>query len=92
MTTIENPPDDQRPSCQARKNTLLITSSSSNAVYHDDIRAELVAQAPPELYRHLPASGTDELDVTTFYEPHKDWGFGARNERPDASEDPTEKR
>ncbi|KAL8760038.1 MAG: hypothetical protein Q9199_000353 [Rusavskia elegans] len=47
-----------------------------NAVYHDDIRAELVAQAPPELYHHLPASGTDELDVTTFYEPHKAWGFG----------------
>ncbi|KAL8779132.1 MAG: hypothetical protein Q9213_007093 [Squamulea squamosa] len=53
------------------------------AVYHHQIRAELVAQAPPRLYRHLPASGSEKLDVTTFYEPHKDWGFVDRKDRPD---------
>ncbi|KAL8771532.1 MAG: hypothetical protein Q9209_002974 [Squamulea sp. 1 TL-2023] len=55
----------------------------ARAIYHHQIRAELVAQAPPQLYRHLPASGSEELDVTTFYEPHKGWGFKDRKDRPD---------
>ncbi|KAL8856663.1 MAG: hypothetical protein Q9178_006730 [Gyalolechia marmorata] len=53
------------------------------AVYHREIRAELVAEAPPHRYRHLPASGSDELDVTSYFEPHKDWGFESRDDRPD---------
>ncbi|KAL8757201.1 MAG: hypothetical protein Q9199_002386 [Rusavskia elegans] len=80
-------PNGRRKAAVEERNGALYVQVSPNywapAVYHNDIRAELVAQAPPELYRHLPASGTDELDVTSFYEPHKDWGFGARNERPD---------
>ncbi|KAL9628197.1 MAG: hypothetical protein Q9204_006044, partial [Flavoplaca sp. TL-2023a] len=54
------------------------------AVYHSDIRADLVAQASPHLYTHLPASGVDNLDVTTYYEPHRDWGFDDRKDRPEA--------
>ena len=54
------------------------------AVYHSDIRAELVAQAPPELYDHQPAAGSQgQLDVTTYYEPHRAWGFKMRSHRPD---------
>ncbi|KAL8913683.1 MAG: hypothetical protein Q9171_001533 [Xanthocarpia ochracea] len=53
------------------------------AIYHHEIRAELVAEAPPQRYRHLPASGSDELDVTSYYEPHKNWGFESRDDRPD---------
>ncbi|KAL8926122.1 MAG: hypothetical protein Q9172_001909 [Xanthocarpia lactea] len=53
------------------------------AIYHHEIRAELVTEAPPKLYQHLPASGSDELDVTSYYEPHKNWGFESRGDRPD---------
>lgn len=56
----------------------------ARAVYHSDIRAELVAQAPPGLYTHLPASGVQKLDITTYYEPHRDWGFNDRKDRPEA--------
>ncbi|KAI4237969.1 MAG: hypothetical protein LQ349_001430 [Xanthoria aureola] len=54
------------------------------AVYHNDIRAELVAQAPPQLYDHQPAAGSQgQLDVTTYYEAHRAWGFKIRSHRPD---------
>ncbi|KAL8847302.1 MAG: hypothetical protein Q9221_007647 [Calogaya cf. arnoldii] len=53
------------------------------AIRHHEIRAELIAQAPSELYRYPPASGNDELDVTSYYEPHSNWGFNARDQRPD---------
>ena len=61
-----------------------VSGARRPAVYHSDIRADLVAQAPPRLYAHLPASGVDNLDVTTFYEPHRDWGFNDRKDRPEA--------
>ncbi|KAL9037054.1 MAG: hypothetical protein Q9180_003944 [Flavoplaca navasiana] len=54
------------------------------AVYHSDIRADLVAQALPGHYTHLLASGVDKFDVTTYYEPHRDWGFDDRKNRPEA--------
>ncbi|KAL9601198.1 MAG: hypothetical protein Q9219_002698 [cf. Caloplaca sp. 3 TL-2023] len=53
------------------------------AVYHYDLRAEMVARAPPSLYEHQPAHGRDELDVTSYWEAHHTWGFKNREERPD---------
>ncbi|KAL8719515.1 MAG: hypothetical protein Q9225_003482 [Loekoesia sp. 1 TL-2023] len=33
------------------------------AVYHYELRAEMIAKAPPELYAHCPARGLGETDV-----------------------------
>ncbi|KAL8994609.1 MAG: hypothetical protein Q9169_005471 [Polycauliona sp. 2 TL-2023] len=65
---------------------LLSRNDWASAIYHDQIRAQLVVLAPPngpDGYVHEPASGKDKLDVTTYYEPHKDWGFNSRGNRPD---------
>ena len=69
-----------------RNGTLYLQISNdiwAPAIYHHEIRGELIADAPPQRYRHLPASGSDELDVTSYYEPHKNWGFQSRDDRPD---------
>ncbi|KAL8713729.1 MAG: hypothetical protein Q9220_002255 [cf. Caloplaca sp. 1 TL-2023] len=52
------------------------------AVYHHELRAERIAQAPPSLYTHAPRKGEDPLDVTSFWPPHKDFGFSTRDTRP----------
>ncbi|KAL8685715.1 MAG: hypothetical protein Q9218_007585 [Villophora microphyllina] len=53
------------------------------AVYHRELRAEKIAEAPPEMYAHLPARGKDVLDVTSYWPDHHDWGFENRDDRPD---------
>ncbi|KAL8910093.1 MAG: hypothetical protein Q9171_004585 [Xanthocarpia ochracea] len=67
----------------AQTGDLLSSDLWAPAVYQHEIRAELIAEAPPQQYRHLPASGSDELDVTSYYEPHKNWGLESRDDRPD---------
>ncbi|KAL9029603.1 MAG: hypothetical protein Q9196_002177 [Gyalolechia fulgens] len=52
------------------------------AVYHQTLRAEMIAAAPPELYLHTPARGIAADDVTSFWEPHRTWGFNVRANRP----------
>ncbi|KAL8951277.1 MAG: hypothetical protein Q9222_002732 [Ikaeria aurantiellina] len=52
------------------------------AVYHHDLRAEKIAEAPPHLYTHEPKHGEDPLDVTSYWAPHKDFGFEDRETRP----------
>ncbi|KAL8805669.1 MAG: hypothetical protein Q9182_001813 [Xanthomendoza sp. 2 TL-2023] len=51
-------------------------------VYHHDIRADVVQKNPPELYTHDPEKGDTPLDVTSFWKPHRDWGFECRQDRP----------
>ncbi|KAL8761962.1 MAG: hypothetical protein Q9184_001976 [Pyrenodesmia sp. 2 TL-2023] len=53
------------------------------AVYHHTLRAEMIAQAPPSRYEHTPKSGQDVLDVTSFHESHRAWGFANRAMMPD---------
>ncbi|KAL8926705.1 MAG: hypothetical protein Q9208_002779 [Pyrenodesmia sp. 3 TL-2023] len=53
------------------------------AVYHHTLRAEMIAQAPPSRYEHTPKSGKDVLDVTSFHEAHRAWGFANRGMMPD---------
>ncbi|KAI4125881.1 MAG: hypothetical protein LQ338_004025 [Usnochroma carphineum] len=53
------------------------------AVYHEELRAEYIAKAPPTLYVHPPKRGRDALDVTSFHESHRTWGFGSRDVRPE---------
>ena len=39
---------------------------------------------PGNWYDHQPAAGSQgQLDVTTYYEPHRAWGFKIRSHRPD---------
>ncbi|KAI4243711.1 MAG: hypothetical protein L6R40_003324 [Gallowayella cf. fulva] len=52
------------------------------AVYHHEIRAQIIDKAPPDLYTFEPERGVDDLDVTSFWEPHRNWGFGNREDRP----------
>ncbi|KAL8677845.1 MAG: hypothetical protein Q9186_005757 [Xanthomendoza sp. 1 TL-2023] len=52
------------------------------AVYHHEIRAEIIEENPPERYTHQPEKGDTVLDVTSFWMPHRDWGFAARQDRP----------
>ncbi len=76
----------RRKKVAVRDGTLYLQISNgiwAPAIYHNEIRAELIADAPPQRYRHLPASGSDELDVTSYHEPHKNWGFQSRDDRPD---------
>ncbi|KAL8816637.1 MAG: hypothetical protein Q9223_004385 [Gallowayella weberi] len=51
-------------------------------VYHHDIRAEIIKKNPPERYTHDPEKGDTALDVTSFWKPHRDWGFASRQDRP----------
>lgn len=53
------------------------------AIFHRDLRAEKIAEAPPGMYAHLPACGKGELDVTSYWPDHHDWGFSRRTDRPD---------
>ncbi|KAL8703654.1 MAG: hypothetical protein Q9201_003166 [Fulgogasparrea decipioides] len=64
------------------------------AVYHADLRAEMIAQNPPERYLHPPARGVDDLDLTSFWPSHATWGFQTRDDRPDILFEflPTERR
>ncbi|KAL8728634.1 MAG: hypothetical protein Q9181_005284 [Wetmoreana brouardii] len=64
------------------------------AVYHADLRAEMIAQNPPDRYLHPPARGVDDLDLTSFWPSHATWGFQNRDDRPDILFEflPTERR
>ncbi|KAL8667722.1 MAG: hypothetical protein Q9202_000577 [Teloschistes flavicans] len=53
------------------------------AIFHRDLKAEKIAEAPPGMYAHMPACGRDELDVTSYWPDHHDWGFSRRTDRPD---------
>lgn len=58
--------------------------SADTEIYLDkDLRAEYIAKAPPELYDHPPKRGKDALDVTSFHEGHRTWGFRSRAQRPE---------
>ncbi|KAI4187804.1 MAG: hypothetical protein L6R41_002571 [Letrouitia leprolyta] len=61
---------------------LLYSDQWRPAAYHHELRAELVAAAPPERYVHPPERGIGDNDVTSFWEPHRTWGFATRKDRP----------
>lgn len=52
-------------------------------IRHSELRAEKIREAPPEMYAHKPTRGNHELDVTSYWPDHHDWGFLRRNDRPD---------
>ncbi|KAL8831947.1 MAG: hypothetical protein Q9170_005073 [Blastenia crenularia] len=53
------------------------------AIYHQDLRRVMIEQAPPNRYDILPSHGVGELDVTSYFEPHRSWGFKKRDQRPE---------
>ncbi|KAL8988099.1 MAG: hypothetical protein Q9177_002772 [Variospora cf. flavescens] len=53
------------------------------AVYHSELREEMLEKAPPELYLHAPDRGRSDLDQTSFWPSHRTWRFDQREGRPE---------
>ncbi|KAL8645408.1 MAG: hypothetical protein Q9210_006719 [Variospora velana] len=53
------------------------------AVYHSELREEMLEKAPPDLYLHAPDRGRSDLDQTSFWPSHRTWRFDQREGRPD---------
>ncbi|KAL8970145.1 MAG: hypothetical protein Q9197_003961 [Variospora fuerteventurae] len=53
------------------------------AVYHSELREEMLEKAPPDLYLHAPDRGRSDLDQTSFWPSHRTWRFDQREGRPE---------
>ncbi|KAL9613290.1 MAG: hypothetical protein Q9167_002157 [Letrouitia subvulpina] len=54
------------------------------AVYHVDLREKFLRMTDAQgSYTHPPAQGGSALDRTSFFAPQRDWGFQAREYRPE---------
>ncbi|KAI4143259.1 MAG: hypothetical protein LQ341_002960 [Variospora aurantia] len=53
------------------------------AVYHSELREEMLKKAPPDLYLHAPDRGRSDLDQTSFWPSHRTWRFDQREGRPE---------
>ncbi|KAL9578898.1 MAG: hypothetical protein Q9212_005425 [Teloschistes hypoglaucus] len=81
--TTEELPRPQRPSPVHEELVVYHEKSLWPAILHSELRAEKIREAPPEMYAHMPTRGFHELDVTSYWPNHHDWGFLRRNDRPD---------
>ncbi|KAI4086935.1 MAG: hypothetical protein LQ344_007161 [Seirophora lacunosa] len=58
-------------------------SKMVKAVYHSEVREEMLAKAPPHLYAQAPARGRSDSDQTSFWPSHRTWEFDDREGRPE---------